>query len=308
MAFPPGREFAFTILDDTDDATVENLKPLYDLLHDLGMRTTKTVWPLDCPEGSKNYFAAETLADVKYRAFCLELASHGFEMTWHNATMESSDRARTVRGIEAFRASFGHYPTIHCNHGRNRENIYWGQKRYTNPMLRALAGVARRREVGVFEGEVEGSPFYWADLCAQHFKFVRNFAFHELNCLKVDPLMPYRACETPKVNYWFSTSDAPTAADFRRLVTPARINALRRERGVCIVSTHLGKGFVRNGRVEPGIEEVLRYLAAQPGWFAPVGEILDELLKTAPAGPRPRNSLWRLELRHAIDRVRGGPR
>ena len=46
LDFPEGRKFAFTILDDTDDATVENVRPVYDLLTELGFRTTKTVWPL----------------------------------------------------------------------------------------------------------------------------------------------------------------------------------------------------------------------------------------------------------------------
>ena len=51
--FPQGKRFAFTIVDDTDVATVANVKPLYDLLHELGFRTTKTVWPLGCPEGKE---------------------------------------------------------------------------------------------------------------------------------------------------------------------------------------------------------------------------------------------------------------
>lgn len=305
IEFPAGKEFAFTILDDTDDATVENVRPLYDLLHELGIHTTKTVWPLDCPEGSANYFAADTLDSAECLAFAHELAARGFELTWHNATMESSERGRTVEGLERFKACFGRYPSLHCNHGQNRENIYWGHKRYSNPVLQLLAGRARRHREVAFEGEVASSPFYWGDLCREHFRFVRNFSFYELNCLKVDPLMPYRERQTPAVNYWFSTSDAPDATAFKRLVTRRRIERLRRERGVCIVSTHLGKGFVRDGRVDPGVEDILRFLAEQPGWFVPVSEILEELLKTAPRTARSRASLWRLELRHAIDRVRG---
>src|SRR6202040_3687090 len=53
--FPGGKRFALTIIDDTDVATVENLKPIYDLLYESGMRTTKTVWPVGCAEGSKNF-------------------------------------------------------------------------------------------------------------------------------------------------------------------------------------------------------------------------------------------------------------
>lgn len=43
MEFPEGRQFAFSILDDTDDSTVENVKPVYDIFSSLGMKTTKTV-------------------------------------------------------------------------------------------------------------------------------------------------------------------------------------------------------------------------------------------------------------------------
>src|SRR6185436_5946929 len=51
--FPGGARFAFTVMDDTDVATVENIRPIYRLFESLGMRTTKTVWPVACPEGSR---------------------------------------------------------------------------------------------------------------------------------------------------------------------------------------------------------------------------------------------------------------
>ncbi len=60
-AFPGGARFAFTIIDDTDVATVDNVRPIYRLLEALGMRTTKTVWPVRCEEGSRNFFLSETM-------------------------------------------------------------------------------------------------------------------------------------------------------------------------------------------------------------------------------------------------------
>src|SRR5881397_2840861 len=74
MTFPGGKRFAFSILDDTDDSTLENVKPIYDLLRERGLRTTKTVWPLDCPEGSRHFFAADTLQNKAYRDFVHEIA------------------------------------------------------------------------------------------------------------------------------------------------------------------------------------------------------------------------------------------
>jgi hypothetical protein len=44
VKWPNGKSFAFTIVDDTDEATVNNVKPIYDLLYELGFKTTKTVW------------------------------------------------------------------------------------------------------------------------------------------------------------------------------------------------------------------------------------------------------------------------
>ena len=124
--FPDGKRFAFTIVDDTDVATVANVKPMYDLLHDLGLRATKTVWPVACPEGSRDFSSSQTLEDPDYRAFAVDLQRRGFEVTWHGATMETSPRARTIAGLQRFNEIFGAYPRIHLNHAYNRENVYWG--------------------------------------------------------------------------------------------------------------------------------------------------------------------------------------
>ena len=306
LAYPGGREFAFTILDDTDDSTVANTKPLYDLLFDLGLRTTKTVWPLDCPEGSRHYFAGSTLADPEYRAFAHDLRNRGFELTWHAATMESSTRERTIRGLEAFKAQFGHYPTLHVNHGENRENMYWGPKRYRNPLLRLGHRSARGGANGAFSGDDEDSPYFWGDLCRQHFRYVRGFTWREANTLRRDPGLVYRLTWTPYVDCWFSTSDAPDVEAFNRLVNRDSIDRLRAERGVCLLSTHLGKGFVRNGRVDPAVEDTLRYVSSHPGWFVPVSTILDHFRSTARRLERPYRSHALQEIRHVIDRALKG--
>lgn len=38
LPFPDGKRFVFTIIDDTDVATLSNVKPVYDLLHECGLR------------------------------------------------------------------------------------------------------------------------------------------------------------------------------------------------------------------------------------------------------------------------------
>lgn len=199
--FPGNKRFAFSILDDTDDATLLNVKPAYERLLDHGFRTTKTVWPLDCPEGSRRFFAAETLQDRGYREFAHQLLGRGVELAFHGATMESSRRERTVQALEFFQAEFGAYPKLFCNHGQNRENLYWGQKRFHTLLLRLLYGALAAGTADSYDGEVEESEYFWGDLCRKHIKYVRNFAFDEVDLLAVNPEMPYRDADTKYVNY-----------------------------------------------------------------------------------------------------------
>jgi hypothetical protein len=302
---PPGKRFAFSVLDDTDDSTLENVGPVYAMLREYGFRTTKTVWPMDCPEGSRHFFAAETLQDKAYLGFVHELAGAGFEVAFHGATMESSRRERTLEALELIRSEFGQYPRLSCNHGQNRENLYWGPNRFRSASVRLVIRALGRADGNTYEGEREGSPFFWGDVCRERIQYVRNFTFDRLNMLAVDAAMPYHVTSAPYVRYWFSTADAPDANAFNRLFTRARIDRLEADGGVCIVSTHFGKRFVKDGRVNPETAAVLRYLAAKQGWFVPVSELLDRLL-LAPGRGRTLTSreVVRLELRFLFERIR----
>ena len=82
------------------------------------------------------------------------------------------------------------------------------------------------------------------------------------------------------------------------------LHRLEAEGGLCIVSTHFGKrGYVSNGRLDPGVDEILRYIAAKPGWFVPVSEVLDYLRAQRPNRHIGRPALARLELRFLIDQL-----
>jgi|SRR6185436_2311428 len=301
---PSGKRFAFTVLDDTDDSTLDNVGPLYAMLKDYGLRTTKTVWPLECPEGSRNFFAAETLQDKKYLGFVHELAAAGFEIASHGATMESSRRERTLEGLELIRSEFGSYPRLFCNHGQNRENLYWGSKRFHTGPLRRLSRALGRADGDAYEGDVEGSPFFWGDVCRDVIQYVRNFTFDRLNTLAADPAMPYHVAGAPYVRYWFSTADAPDVDVFNRVVTRERIDRLEAEGGVCILSTHFGKGFVKDGRVNATTASLLRYIADRPGWFVPVSDVLDRLLGAGRGRTLTRREVVRLELRFLAERIK----
>jgi hypothetical protein len=300
---PGGARFAFTVLDDTDDSTLDNVRPLYAMLRDYGFRTTKTVWPLDCPEGSRNFFAAETLQDKKYLGFVHELADAGFEIASHGATMESSRRERTLEGLDLLRSEFGRSPRLYCNHGQNRENLYWGSKRFHTAALRRLSRLLGRADGDDYEGDVERSPYFWGDVCRDAIQYVRNFTFDRLNITAVDDAMPYHVPAAPYVRYWFSTADAPDVHAFNRVVTRERLDRLEAEGGVCILSTHFGKGFVRNGHVDPTIAATLRYLADKRGWFAPVSDVLDRLLAAGRGRTLSRREVLRLELKFLTERI-----
>jgi hypothetical protein len=274
--YPGGAAFAFTIFDDTDVATVANVEPLYRLLESLGMRTTKTVWPLRCDDIDSDFAGSESLDDAHYRDFVVDLQSRGFEIAFHGARMESSARDQTIRALERFREVFGTAPRAHANHSFNRENIYWGVDRVDHPLIRALYGAMLRLPRDYYQGHRGGSPFWWGDLSAQ-IDYVRNLTFNDINVLRMNPSMPYRDARRPFAGAWFSAADADNADDFVRLLAESNQSRLEAERGACIVATHFGKGFCVSGRVRDDVERALTRLARRRGWFVPVSPLLDYL-------------------------------
>jgi len=304
MKFPQGKQFAFTILDDTDDSTLENVKPVYDALKAHGIRTTKTVWPVDCPEGSRIFFAADTLQRKPYLEFVRQLGVDGFEIAFHGATMESSRRDRTVQALDFLKREFGAYPSLYCNHGYNRENLYWGYKRFQTSWLRGMVRLFRKEAASYYLGDVEDADYFWGDLCRQRIRYVRNWTFPCLNMLEVNPEMPYRLSGTPYVNLWFSTADAPDVGDFARLLTQENVDRLEDAGGLCIISTHFGKGFVKDGVLDPRVHRIFQTLSQKPGWYVPVSEMLDYLVQTQGKG-RTLDSLKTamLETRYLVNKL-----
>jgi len=301
LQFPEGRQFAFTIIDDTDVATVENVKPMYRLLESLGMRTTKTVWPVACPEGSRDFSSSQTLEDEPYREFIVDLQRRGFEIASHGATMESSRRDRTLRGFGLFRDVLSGYPRVHANHAYNRENLYWGTHRLDDPVLRYIYARTNGQSEEHYRGHIDGSEYWWGDLSAAHLSYVRNLTFDCVNLLRINPSMPYHDPARPLVKYWFSASDAEDEEEFCRLLSRPRLDALKREGGVCILATHLGKGFVQAGEVQGASRRILEFIASLDGWFPPVGELLDWMLAQRDDSSLPAREWRRMQWRWAYD-------
>ena len=218
--YPSGAEFAFTILDDTDDTTVANGRPVYDILSDFGFRTTKTVWALDTsPENRGPYFAGETLASPAYLEWVHELAANGFEIAFHNATMGSSLRADTIRALDFLNKEFGQQVRLHCNHGQNRENLHWGIERYNSYIIRKMLQLySRFGTYPTFEGNDPSSPYYWADIADEQLTYCREFTFRRLNCARIPPGRPYIDRTRQNKLVFFNTTEASDALVFNKFI------------------------------------------------------------------------------------------
>lgn len=278
-SFPGGRRFAFTVFDDTDGSTLENVKPVYDYLHELGIITTKSVWVLR--ENGLNSVASggQTLDDPEYRSFILELLRKGFEIAFHGSRNGSTKRLELHDAIERFRDVVGHYPRTYSNHAMNRENLYWGMHRLDMWLLKVLYGLANRKRKDWFGGHVHDSEYFWGDIAQKHVTYMRNFTFKKTNILKVNPTIPYHERGKAFVRLWFSASDGHDVEAFNRLLSAKNVNRLEREQGVCIVYTHFASGFCSEGRLNPRFRELMKALSKRNGWFVPVATLLDYLVQ-----------------------------
>ena len=303
--WPANKSFAFTIFDDTDGATLENVSPVYALLADLGFRTTKSVWPLKGTVPDVN--EGETCEDEPYRDWLLQLREQGFEIGYHMATWHTSPREKTLEALRYFEESFGESPRTMANHSRCEENLYWGPDRLTGIRKAIYNAVTLGRYRNRYRGHIDGDPLFWGDLCRDKIKYVRSFTFPEINTLKACPAMPYHDPLRPYANLWFGSSEGPTVTTFNQLLCEANMDRLEAESGACIVYTHFGVGFCPDGALNPRFVELMKRLAAKDGWFVPVTELLDYLLKlrgSIDISSRERARLeWRW-LRHKLKKGR----
>ncbi len=307
LIYPHNAEFAFTILDDTDDTTVANGRPVYDFLYDLGFQTTKTVWAFDTtPENRGPFFAGETLSSPEYLKWVHELADNHFEIAFHNATMGSSERKNTIRALDFIENEFRQQVRLHCNHGQNRENLHWGADRYSSRLIRAALHYASKfRSYPCFDGNNPESPYYWSDIADERLSYMRAFTFRRLNGATIPPGRPYLDSAKQKKTLFVNTTDAPDVLAFNKLVNPASIDKLQSQNGWAIVTTHLGKGFYWNNRLDPEFKENMEYLATLPGSFIPVSQLLDFLKAEFGGSEIAAAERSKLEHSHLIDRVKG---
>jgi hypothetical protein len=278
ISWPEGKTFAFSIFDDTDEAQVTTVKPIYDFLHDLGFRTTKSVWPCRAVNGPGPAQDGADCEDPEYLKWILELQSQGFEIGYHLAASRTSLRKTTVRGIERFRELFGDAPITCASHSYNREGMYQGEDRISGVKRLAFSLYSRALERPPFQGHREGDPHFWGDYCYNYVKYYRNFVFGDMNTYKICPQMPYHDPRRPYVRYWFASSEGKVGKSFMETISEANQDRLEAEGGACIMYTHFAYGFRDDGRLEPRFESLMRRLAGKNGWFVPVRTLLDHLL------------------------------
>jgi hypothetical protein len=275
--WPDGKQFAFSIIDDTDEATLATIKPIYELLSDLRLITTKTVWVYPTPAGDP-WEKGETLENEAYKSFIQDLKNMGFEIALHGVRGTSSTRRVIAEGLQTYRQVIGEYPKVHVNHSRNLDNLHWGSERM--PAWRKKLRLYRALgSPGI--GHVESGDYFWGDLSLEHIRYVRGRTFGDIDTLKCDPYMPYKEERFPYVNAWFSCSNGETAALFKDILREENQERLENEHGLCILYTHFGKpGFLDDeGRVETRVQELLESMSKKNGWFRPVSEVLDYLRK-----------------------------
>lgn len=310
FAWPDGKQFAFTVIDDTDmliDDTecqaLDRVRRVYDLLLESGLKTTKTSW-ITSPE--RPCGRSISWENPQYLKWIMDSRAQGMEIAIHGAANHSSKRAETIHALDTYSDVMGENPRIHTNHVGNLDNLYWYQDRLIGPISSAYKAYNRMHPGRPAQslGHEPVSEYFWGDICQERISYVRNFTFGDINTIRCDPWMPYHSNSHPFVREWFSASDGIDVAQFTELISEQNQDQLVEEGGACIVYTHFAFGFSDNGEVDPRFARLIKRLAQLPGYFVPVSELLN-CLKAQKGGEHqidPHN-LRQLQRRWVRDRL-----
>ena len=276
ISWPEGKKFAFTVFDDTDAIDSNNVHPVYSLLHDLGFKTTKSIWTSN---GAREpLFGGLTCDDKSYLDWVMKLQNQGFEIGYHMASYHSSYRHEVINAIDRFKDYFSTPPRSMANHSNCLDNMYWGVDRVTGNLHRSIYKVMTRFNKKRFLGDKEGSEYFWGDLCRENISYVRNFVFRETNTLKACPIFPYHDPLRPYVKNWFASSEGATVLPFIERISEKNQDRLEEENGACIMYTHFAYGFAEGKGLNKRFEKLMERIALKGGWFVPVSELLDYII------------------------------
>jgi hypothetical protein len=305
IKFPEKKLFAFTIIDDTDDAYFENIKPIYDILFENRLRTTKTVWVY--PPRDINESKGDCLNRNEYLNFIKDIHSKGYEIGLHNVGSGDYKRNEIIEGLNEFHLKLGFYPKLHVNHSYNKDNIYSGSKRFSFP-LNYLVKILYK-EYDNFSGEDPASDYFWGDYHKKYIQFSRNYEIDNINTYKKLPYMPYREkLYNEYSNFWFGSTFASNQWMFNKIITKLNIDKLENEGGICILYTHLGY-YMQKGKIDPGFIRMIEYIGNKKnGWFVPVSNILEFLFERKVAEKIPEFIPYfpkkKIELHSLITRIK----
>jgi hypothetical protein len=249
---------------------------VYSFLADLGFRTTIGVWPLGIRREPNS--GGETCENLEYRDFLQHLQTVGFEIGFHHAAPHSSTREEIAESLRFFRVYFGRSPAAMANH-YNTDAIYWGPARLSGWRRVVYNVVTLGRARHKWFGHVEGHPSFWGDICREQIRYCRNFVYSDIDTLRMNPWMPYFDPLRPYVRAWYSASEGHDVSAFLKTLRPGQQDRLEAEGGACIMYTHFGHGYVRDGKLCAEFRRTMEYLARKNGWFVPVSELLDFLAK-----------------------------
>src|SRR6266851_3261415 len=253
IVWPERKRFAFTVFDDPDAQTLEQCRLVYSHLSDLGFRTTIGVWPLE-PGWERRNSPGETCANPAYRVWIQRLQNLGFEIGFHNGAPATLSREEIREALDRFEDYFGSNPSTMANH-YNGDALYWGPERLggLNRVLYQIATLGRTRNR--YFGERVGHSSFWGDLCRDRIRYCRNFAFRELNTLKVCPRMPYHDPAKPFVNYWYASAEGNNCKTFLERIREQAQDQLEQEGGAAILYTHFAHGYCENGSLNPQFKQ-----------------------------------------------------
>lgn len=267
----------FCITDDTDAATLERVRAVYDLLDALGIRASKTVWafapaePCGIPALPDSIRRGITLEDTAYTDYCARLAERGFEICLHGASSGNNRRERTAAALELIERRFGPAGTFIC-HAKNAENPYWHEKVAPRGPVQWALGLASRYRCS---GEDPASPYFWGDLCLDKVRHIRLFRTRDTNTLARSPGMPYFDPGKPYVPGWF----AATKRSFHDCTSEAALRDLVEAGGLCVLYQYMHRYADAGGRaVDPVFRaDAERLAAADAIWKETTSRIMERL-------------------------------
>jgi hypothetical protein len=280
--FPENKTFAFSMIDDTDDASLEKVRTAYQYLDTIGVKSTKTVWVLPATrksgsEETGKWCEGVTLANQSYVTLLKDLVQRGHELAMHSASGGNNFRCETIQAYEIFKNLFGNYPLVNVMHGRNKDNLYYGAEGFKGIFkIFANAYCADR-----FEGHIAGSPYFWGDIFAKNSQYSRYYKCMSLNTLKINPSMPYFDPAKPFVPRWFSSTDLSSIETVKMNLTESSLNRLIAQKGACIAYTYFHYYINESLQLLPIVEERFNLLKKYGTivWMVPVSVLLNRLEK-----------------------------